>query len=271
MPRISVIIPTYNRAAFLKEAIQSVLDQTFNDFELWIVDDGSTDQTKTIVASFDDQRVYSIYQTNQGVSAARNAGLKKSKGELISFLDSDDHWKPEKLGLQVQYHQEHPDILVSQTEEIWIRNGVRVNPMKKHTKPSGWIFDECLTMCAVSPSSVMIHHSVFENCGFFDESLPACEDYDLWLRIALKYEIALLPQALIVKNGGHADQLSQAHWGMDRFRIRALLKILDDPSLSDDQRKKVEEEIENKCRILNTGALKRGSQTYEATRWAQTQ
>ena len=193
MSLISVIIPTYNRETVLPRAITSVLAQKGADFELIIVDDGSTDSTNNFIESrspFPVPRVF--HQENKGPAAARNLGIKHAQGEWIAFLDSDDEWKPGKLKAQLKFFEENPEYFICQTEEIWIRNGTRVNPMKKHQKFGGWIFEKCLPLCVVSPSAVMMRRKLFGEVGLFDESLPACEDYDLWLRIAAKYPIVLI-------------------------------------------------------------------------------
>jgi len=258
MTSVSVILPTFNRKLLVPNAVKSVLDQTYRDFELILVDDGSTDQTRNVIDPFlKDSRVHYCYQQNKGVSAARNLGLSKACSEWIAFLDSDDVWLPRKLETQISYLKANPHIKACQVEEIWIRNGIRVNPHKKHAKHSGWIFEHCLPLCIISPSAVILHQSVVSQCGFFDEGLPACEDYDYWLRLTLDFEFVTLPEALIIKNGGHADQLSQKYWGMDRFRIIALEKILNHPLLSASQRRLVEQDIARRQQILNQGAQKR--------------
>ncbi len=252
--KISVVIPTYNREASLEKAINSVLDQTHKNRELIIIDDGSTDDTTHIIDKY-QQSIRYFSKLHGGVSAARNFGLEKSTGSWVAFLDSDDYWLPEKLEKQLHYTQTN-QYLVSQTGEKWIRDGKPVNPMDKHRKHQGWIFKECLPLCIVSPSAVMIHQKVFNDVGVFDESFPVCEDYDLWLRIARKYPIGLLPQKLVVKTGGHADQLSRKYWGMDRYRVRALEKILT-YDLPTEYRQHVLKEIVNKLAILNNGREKR--------------
>lgn len=249
--KISVIIPTYNRAGVLERAIKSVLMQTYRNVELIVIDDGSTDDTGQVISKHSNQIRY-FSKLHGGVSAARNLGLEKSIGTWVCFLDSDDYWLPEKLAKQKTYIDEHPGTLIVQTDEIWIRNGKFVNPMKKHHKYSGWIFQQCLPLCTVTPSAVMVHQKVFNDVGVFDESFPVCEDYDLVLRISLKYPIELVPEKLIVKTGGHPDQLSKKYWGMDRYRVRALEKTLDD-TLTNDQRQLVLEEIIRKLTILSIG------------------
>ncbi len=255
-PTVSVVIPTYNRRALLTEAIDSVLKQTYDDFELLIVDDGSVDGTRDEVIAFDDPRIRYLFQTNSGVSSARNWGVASSHGELIAFLDSDDTWMPTKLEVQVGYMEAHPEISLLQTEEIWVRDGKRVNPAEKHAKHSGWIFLECVPLCIVAPSAVMMRREAFNALGGFDEDLPACEDYDLWLRAALRYEIETLDSPLVVKRGGHSDQLSRS-WGLDRYRIKALQKILGDDRLPEEYRELVMADIARRASIVAEGAKKR--------------
>lgn len=256
MPSVSVIIPTYNRRDFVREAMASVLAQTFQDFELIVVDDGSTDGTVDVVREFPRARYLS--QENRGVSAARNAGVAVSRGELIAFLDADDLWQPQKLATQVAFFATRPEAHICQTEEVWLRNGVRVNPRNKHRKPSGDIFAASLHLCLVSPSAVMMRRELFDRVGGFDEELPACEDYDLWLRISASEPVHLIAEALVIKRGGHADQLSHRFWGMDRFRVAALRKLLATGGLTLMQRQQVEAVLAEKCRILAQGAKKRG-------------
>lgn len=252
--KISVILPTYNREVTLERAIKSVLAQTHRNFELIVIDDGSTDNTNLIIDKYSGEIRY-FSKLHAGVSSARNLGLEKSEGTWVAFLDSDDYWLPGKLERQMEYLTNRPGMMIVQTDEQWIRNGVPVNPMKKHKKHSGWIFRYCLPLCIVSPSAVLIHQKVFNDVGVFDESFPVCEDYDLWLRIAIKYQIGLIPEKLIVKIGGHADQLSRKYWGMDRFRVRALEKVLGE-DLTIGQRKLVLEEIVKKLTILSKGREK---------------
>jgi len=254
---VSLIIPTYNRCTSLKKALDSVLQQSILADEIIVVDDGSTDATAKMLTTYFPSVIY-IKQENQGVSAARNTGIRQAKSEWIAFLDSDDTWLKNKLEAQLAALQQIPDIKVCHTEEIWIRHGVRVNAMNKHKKTGGWIFKQCLPLCAMSPSSVLIHRSVFDSVGLFDENLPACEDYDLWLRISAQYPVLFLEQPLINKYGGHADQLSHKHWGMDRFRIQALDKLLQQGQLSQENNLAAQLMLIKKARIFQKGALKRG-------------
>jgi glycosyltransferase involved in cell wall biosynthesis len=255
-PEVSVIIPTYNRAWVLREAIDSVLAQDFNDFELIVVDVGSTDDTGQILDSY-DQDLTVLRQSNRGVSAARNRGIDAAAGRLIAFLDSDDLWLPRKLTAQVNFFKSNPAAVINQTEEIWIRNGVRVNPKTRHHKFSGMIFEKSLALCLVSPSAVMMKRSLLEEVGLFDEDLPACEDYDLWLRISWRYPVDLIETPLIIKRGGHADQLSQAS-GLDRFRIQSLKKNIENRQLDEGSCRAAVRTIKEKCAIYAGGCRKRG-------------
>lgn len=253
---MSVIIPTYNRIEVIGRAIESVLMQKASNLELEIIviDDGSTDQTAELIAEQFPNVVYR-YQSNKGVSSARNLGLKLAKYEWIALLDSDDEWLPNKIQRQFELLNKN-DLLVCHTQEIWIRNGDRVNQMNKHAKSGGWIFQNCLPLCAMSPSSIVVHKSVFDTVGTFDEFLPACEDYDLWLRITSRYQVAYVETASINKYGGHGDQLSGRHWGMDRFRVLALEKILNTGSLNKEDYQAALAMLLKKLTILYKGARK---------------
>jgi len=265
---ISVIIPTHNRASFLSEAIQSVLDQDLfqscqkdPSFEFWVIDDGSTDETEEVVHSFGAKVKY-FFQRHQGVSAARNQGISLSSGDFIAFLDSDDLWMTNKMRTQMSFMEAYPKRMACYTEEVWIRNGVFVNPRKKHQKYSGWIFDKVLPLCLLSLSSTLFRKEVFEVLGNFDENMPACEDYDLGIRLAQRFPVHLIDLPLIVKRGGHADQLSRQFWGMDRFRVYALEKALK-LDLTPEQERLVRNEIVKKCRILIQGFRKRNKREEE--------
>jgi len=255
-PMVSVVIPTYNRAWCLAEAVDSVLAQEFRDFELIVVDDGSADDTPLLLESYGDA-IRVLRRGNRGVSAARNAGIAAARGGLIAFLDSDDLWLPGKLSRQVEFFTSHPEALICQTEELWVRNGRRVNPGKRHRKRGGMIFEPSLDLCLVSPSAVMVRQGLFERVGIFDESLPACEDYDLWLRVSCRIPVHLIETALIVKRGGHADQLSRA-WGLDQFRIAALVKLLNGDILNEVQRQAVRGVLHRKCAVYAGGCRRRG-------------
>ena len=218
---ISVVIPSYNRKEFLKRSIDSAINQTKKPFEIIVVDDGSTDGTETMIKS-DYDFVKFIKQKNKGVSAARNIGIKVSIGEWICFLDSDDEWKKDKLEKQINAMKSNPGYKFFHSNEIWIKNGLRINQKKKHKKYGGDIFDKCLDMCRISPSSVMIDKTVFDEVGNFNENLVVCEDYELWLRICDKYRVFFIDEPLIIKYGGHQGQLSSSIESIENHRIKAL-------------------------------------------------
>ncbi|MGW8301017.1 MAG: glycosyltransferase family 2 protein [Desulfobacterales bacterium] len=255
-PLVSVIIPTYNRGWVVQEAIDSVLDQDFSDYELIVVDDGSNDNTREILGAY-GKAITVLQQSNRGVSAARNRGIAEAAGRLIAFLDSDDLWLPRKLTTQVKFFEENADAVINQTQEIWIRNGLRVNPKKRHHKFSGMIFERSLALCLVSPSAVMIKKSLFDAVGVFDEQLPACEDYDLWLRVSCRYPVHLMDTPLIIKRGGHDDQLSKAA-GLDKYRIQSLMKIIDSDLLTPQQYRAAVITLKEKSEVYAGGCRKRG-------------
>lgn len=263
---ISVIIPTFNRAKLTVEALRSVLDQKDvpEEVEIIVVDDGSTDNTGEELAGVAENILY-VRQEHSGVSAARNHGISISRGEWIAFLDSDDLWLPGKLCAQMRFFHHHPRIFLCQTNEIWIRNGRRINPRKYHRKPSGYCFSLLLERCLVSPSAAVVHRRVFDLVGLFDETLPACEDYDLWLRIGCRFPVGLVEEPLVLKRGGHPDQLSARIPNLDKYRIEAILKLLRTAPLSCEQRRSAEKVLDKKRRIYTGGCLKRGN-TAEAQR-----
>lgn len=254
---VSVIIPTYNRASLVVEAVDSVLAQSFRNLELIVIDDGSTDETAARLAAYGAGLRYDR-QERFGVSAARNRGLALAQGEWVAFLDSDDLWLPKKLEVQADFFARNPGAEICQTGEVWIRNGRRVNPRRKHAKPSGDIFEPSLELCLVSPSAVMLRKSLFSLVGTFDPRLPACEDYDLWLRIACRRPVFLIDEALVIKRGGHSDQLSRSTPALDRYRIQALVKLLQSGELAPGQSAAALRMLEKKCRIYGQGCWKRG-------------
>jgi glycosyltransferase involved in cell wall biosynthesis len=263
---VSVIIPTFNRAAFLPRAVRSVLDQSLHDFELIIVDDGSTDSTSEFLSTITDERVHVIRQENLGVSAARNCGLTAARGELLALLDSDDYWLAGKLEQQVRFMREG-GWTVSQTGEIWIRNGQRVNQSKHHVSPCGWFFEKALEMCLISPSCVMLTREAWERFGPFDVRLPACEDFHLWLKVTAHVPVGFLSEKLTVKTGGHSDQLSRRIIGLDLFRIYALIDFLKEWAVTEEQRTCCLNALQHRGKLYRQGCLKRGRQT-EAERIA---
>lgn len=256
--KISVVIPTYNRKKYIKRAIDSVIRQSYKSFEIIVIDDGSTDGTYELIKqSYSSSQISLKKQKNKGVSAARNKGVKLAKGDWIAFLDSDDEWFENKLELQAREIKKSKTFMICHTNEIWIRNGIRVNQMKKHQKYGGAIFKKCLDMCRISPSSVMIHRRIFDEIGLFDEDLIICEDYDLWLRISSKYPVLYIDSMLIKKFGGHEDQLSKNINGIEQFRIQSLEKILKTLPLKHSYFNSAKNMVLKKLRIYRSGLIKR--------------
>jgi glycosyltransferase involved in cell wall biosynthesis len=256
-PDVSVIIPTYNRCAMLLEAIDSVHAQSIREFELIVVDDGSTDGTAEELTRF-DKRIRFERIDHHGPAAARNRGVALARAPLIAFLDSDDLWSSTKLEGQLAFMSANPDCAISQTNEIWIRNGRRVNPGVRHRKRGGDIFIDSLRTCLISMSATMMRADLFRSRGGFDETMVAAEDYDLWLRILIDHEAGLLDQPLVTRRGGHPDQTSATTPAIDRFRILALTKLLANDRLSQARRIAVVEVLAEKCRIYAGGLARRG-------------
>ncbi len=258
MTSVSVVIPTFNRRDKVVRAIASVLFQTTTDYEIIVVDDGSTDGTSSLLKQFRSPVSVITHSRQMGVSAARNTGVRSAASPFIAFLDSDDYWLPEKLAVQLSFFLKHPEAVACQTEEQWIRKGVRVNPKLKHSKPTGDIFAQSLKLCVVSPSAAMVKRSLLEETGLFDVSFPCCEDYDLWLRVTCRYPVHLLEKPLVVKEGGRPDQLSRNHPGMDVYRIKAIVKMVEGGWLNEPQVTLAIEELAVKCSIYGKGCVKRG-------------
>jgi len=256
-PIFSVIVPTYNRRDFLTNCIESVLNQSFKDFELIIVDDGSSDHTVTILPEYAGKALNYLFKRHRGVSNARNAGIRISRGKYIAFLDSDDKWDERKLEITHRYIKQFPDIYIFHTDEIWYKKKKILKQKMKHKKPDGYVYSECLPLCCIGMSTSVVKSDLFNKTGYFDESLPACEDYDLWLRACVDHEVRLIPEALTIKDGGREDQLSNRP-GLDKYRIYSLEKMLNSEQLNSSQRQDTYEELVKKCIIYAKGAEKRG-------------
>lgn len=252
---ISAVIPTYNRVNLLRHALDSILSQSHQVNEIIVVDDGSTDNTVEKL-SIDYNTVKFLEQNNLGVSSARNLGIAKAKSTWIAFLDSDDQWNPKKIEKQIQHLSENPELKACHTGEKWIRNGIPVQTASFLNKSTERLFERSLERCIICPSSVIISRSVFERIGVFDPDLPICEDYDFWLRLLLTYEIGLVDEPLVLKTGGHADQLSTSTWGLARFHLKSLEKILRTKNINPHRREQVLHTIAYKAELLTKGFIK---------------
>ncbi len=256
-PLVSVIIPTYNRDYILFKAIESVLTQTFKDLELIVVDDGSTDRTPYLITKY--PLIY-VRKTRKGVASARNTGIKKARGDFIAFLDSDDVFVKNKIEKQLEFFEKNPDYKIVQTEEVWYKGSRLIRPKKIHHKAEGWFFHRAIKLCVVSMSTVLIKREVFDEVGLFDENFWVCEDYEFWLRVAIKMPVGLIKENLVIKSGGRADQLS-ATKGLDYYRTLALIKLFKNyqKDLNLEQKIMLFAEAKRKFKIFYKGAIKHGN------------
>lgn len=263
--KIDVVLPTYNRASWVTSAVESVLAQTYPHFHLYLIDDGSSDETEKVLAKFHSHPKFSYHKIeNSGVSVARNYGIKLGTSPWIAFLDSDDLWLENKLAKQVEMALNSPNPLIH-GEEIWIRRGVRVNPKKIHKKEGGDIFERSLKLCLISPSAAMISRKCLEELGAFDPEFTVCEDYDLWLRLTSRFRVSFVEDPIVVKRGGHDDQLSSRYKAMDYWRVLSMKKLWEEGELKSWQKKALLDEFLIKCEVLSKGYLKH--QHYQ--KWQQ--
>ena len=248
---MDIIIPSYNRKKLLKQAVLSVKNQSFKSWKLWIVDDGSTDGTS--LYDYGHKTKVLQLEKNKGVSYARNQGIKQSQANWIAFLDSDDEWRPLKLEKQIEYSLCYPQYPLIHCNELWIKNKKPFPQKKYHKKQGGKIFQSSVRRCCISPSAVLIKRSLFKELGLFREDFPVCEDYELWLRVTSRYKVGFLDEPLLIKKGGHIDQLSKKYFGMDYWRVKALYPYLKNKNLSPNEIQEVKQTIINKSKILLKG------------------
>lgn len=257
--KISVVIPTLNRINTLQRALDSVINQTYKPSEIIVVDNGSSDGTLKFLRE-QYPKITILTENKIGVSSARNKGIKKSINQWIALLDSDDAWHPRKLEIQTSMLDSAlKEYNLIHTDEVWFRNNKHINQMKKHKKQGGYIFERCLSLCCISPSSVLFKKNILDKVGLFDESLPVCEDYDMWLKICSSEEVLFAQDKLTYKYGGHKDQLSKSYWGMDRFRIKSIENIIKNFDLTYNQKKQAKKELIKKLKIIINGAFKRNN------------
>jgi glycosyltransferase involved in cell wall biosynthesis len=265
-PLVSVIIPTYNRVDLLLQAIDSVQQQTYGNLEIIVVDDGSQDETSLLDNRRDLTFIRIPHSGRPGY--VRNQGVKACSGELIAFLDSDDLWKRQKIEKQIQYLKDHPEISVCHTREVWLRNGREVSQSGQKHLRQGNIFQDCLKKCIIGPSTVILTTQLFEESGMFHPGLEIAEDYELWLRISSKHRIGYLDEALVIKRGGHGDQLSLKYGHIEIFRIQALLHDVEKGMFKNENLELAHLELSRKCRIYSAGCRKRGREE-EANRYLE--
>lgn len=233
MSLVSVVIPCYNSALYIDEAIRSVLAQTYQNVETIVVDDGSTDDTKAVLIPYLDRVTY-IHQENRGVSAARNLGVHHAKGQLIAFLDADDIWMPNKLEKQVEFLQKRPEVsLVFGDAEIFDVSGIIVRSFISEKRIASDLADSEIVMTEsflllirenfIVTSTVAVRRSCLEKVGGFDESLRSVEDRDLWLRIGRTFAIGYIP-VVVTRKRVHESNLSSNNLVATISRVRALEK-----------------------------------------------
>lgn len=247
MKTVSVIIPVYNRTFSVRDAIESVLIQSVKPSEIIVIDDGSSFDMALYLKSY-MQHIHLIkLNENKGVSFARNTGIKAASGEYIAFLDSDDLFLPKKLEYQINYMVEN-DLYISHTDEFWYRKDRWVNQGKSNKRYGGYIFDKILDKCRISPSSLIVHKSVFDEAGYFNENLRVCEDYEISLRFALKYKIGYLEKKLIIKRAVEENSLSANIKHIEYIRYEILKLYRDINNILD---------LNNKNAIINEIARKK--------------
>jgi glycosyltransferase involved in cell wall biosynthesis len=231
MPSISVVIPTYNMARYLGRAIQSVLDQTFTDFELIVVDDGSDDDTPELMKDILlDSRVRYAKQENLGLPSARNTGIEAARGKYIAFLDADDFWCKEKLERQFNTLEENPHVGVVYCGSMFVDEAGELLPHRWLSPPSEFtLYEELLYANVVegSGSSVLVRKECFEDVGLFDEALRGCEDQDMWRRLAEKYNFQFIDEPL-VKIRVHPASMQAKEHEMALAQLRYLEKLRSD-------------------------------------------
>ena len=254
---VDVVIPSYNRRELLKRAIRSVQKQTFKDWKLYVVDDGSSDGTAREIgalfasSNFSSQLI--SLKTNQGVSRARNRGIERGLGKWVALLDSDDEWLPDKLEKQIEFSRKNPDFPLIHCNEVWLKKGKPFPQKKKHRKQGGRIFIPSVRLCCISPSSVLLKRSLLNETGLFREDFPVCEDYEMWLRVTSRRAVGFMAEALTLKHGGHPGQLSRLYPAMDYWRVKALKNYLTDKNLSREEKSLVKKTLLEKGRILLKG------------------
>lgn len=258
-PLVSVIIPVYNRFEMAKEAVSSVIGQTYRDLELIIVDDGSIDMTSLLPTYYgDDLRIKYIKLNHSGMPGlVRNRGVDIARGKYIAFLDSDDLWMSGKIYRQMKYFEKNPACRIVHTRETWIRNGKTVSQSGFNHKRFGDIFQDSLEKCIIGPSTVLMEKSLYSELDGFREDLEIAEDYELWLRLCNSNTVGYIDESLITKRAGHSGQLSEKYGQIEIFRIRGLQKLVEQKYFTPGNQKLAEQELARKCRIYAAGCRKR--------------
>lgn len=263
MATVDVVIPTRERPQLTFEAAQSVLSQSMGDIHLYIVEDGDFSFSKSpyFQEIKNDPRVFLIKTKSQrGPAFCRNLGARLGKSPFLAFLDSDDLWLAQKLQKQLAFFEKNKDIHYQHCEEIWLKNGQRIYPQKKHKKQGGFFLKRAFALCLISPSAVMFRRSFWEKFGGFAEAFFVAEDYELWLRLNLHFPVGFIEEPLVIKRAGSWPQLSQKI-EIDRFRVLALHRLVRKEKKALIEKGYLTDlcnEAIRKCNILYRGANKYG-------------
>lgn len=255
-PEVSVIIPVYNRPVLLEQALFSVQEQTFSDYEVIVADDGSDAPllAGNIALEIPFRHLKLPHCGRPG--AVRNAAVQEARGRYIAFLDSDDSWQPEKLALQLDAIKAS-DCRWSHTRETWLRGDTIVSQRKQRHKREGDIFEDALVKCIVGPSTLLMERSLFIETDGFDSDLEVAEDYEYWLRVLDNNPIQYVDRELTIKQAGDWDQLSAKYGQIEIFRLLGLVNLLINRSLSDSRMELASESFVKKLAIFINGAKKR--------------
>jgi glycosyltransferase involved in cell wall biosynthesis len=262
-PLVTAIIPVYNRPEQVKEAVLSVLSQTWRPLELIVGDDGSTDLTGTVVQRMIDENETSVEMVllelpHTGYpGAVRNSCAEAAKGEYLAFLDSDDLWRPEKLEKQIHPFLRNPSLRISHTREEWNREGKIISQARLRHKREGDLFQDSLKKCIIGPSTVMIRKDLFLESGGFRDDLEIAEDYEYWLRLTAVEQVRFLDEPLTVKRAGHEDQLSEKYGHIELFRIEGLKTLVDKSYFHGWYAAAAARELSRKCQVYGRGCMKR--------------
>ncbi len=259
MPKVSVILPSYNSGSYLSAAINSVLAQTYTDFEVIIVDDGSSDDTANVVAPYIGRILY-VWQENRGVAAARNTGLRMARGEFIAWLDADDNWLPTKLERQMEKFTD-PDVGLVYSDFLtrYTDGGVRDSFLTNHPFASeGYVFERYVTSRFFLPSTVVMRAKCFEDSGMFDEDMVSSEDVELFARVCTRWTVALVNMVLTIRNeGDHNLTTNKERTG--KYTVMALTKVLSkEPDISVSARSAIFKELGRQYWWLGYAAFREG-------------